>query len=155
MSYEYSAGAVVYTLINGELKYLIIRSTEGIYGFPKGHLEVGEDEVAAAKREILEETGIDAELITDFKMTTEHPLPKKPGVIKRVTYFAAKFDGQTPKPQEEELSSVQLMSYTDAVAAIQFDDTRNVLIKANKFIIEHLSKINDFTVTFLGTCAHD
>ena len=155
MTYERSAGGVVYTVENGELKYLIIRSCEGIYGFPKGHLEAGEDEIAAAKREIWEETGIKAELLTDFCVTTEHPLPKKPGVMKHVTYFAANYENQTPKHQESELSSVSLMSYTEAYAAIQFADTREVLQKANKFIIEHLAKINDFAITFLGTCAHD
>ena len=135
MTYERSAGAIVYTIENGELKYLIIRSKEGIYGFPKGHLEAGEDDVAAAKREILEETGIKAELLTEFSITTEYPLPKKPGVMKSVTYFAASFDGQSPKPQEAEVSEIRLMSYTDAIAVIRHDNLKEILQKANKFII--------------------
>lgn len=39
MSYEISCGAVVFTRVEGEIKYVIIRSNEGWYGFPKGHTE--------------------------------------------------------------------------------------------------------------------
>ena len=155
MNYEYSAGAVVYTLIDGEVKYLIIRSTEGIYGFPKGHLENGENNEAAAKREILEETGIDATLITEFSYATSYPLPKKPGVTKRVTYFAAEYRDQTPKPQESELSDISLLSYTEAYAVIQHPNMRELLSMANCFIVDRLSKEKDFSLTFLGTCACD
>ena len=34
---EKSCGAIVYTHENSTIKYVIIRSKEGIYGFPKGH----------------------------------------------------------------------------------------------------------------------
>jgi len=155
MSYEYSAGAVVYTLINGEVKYLIIKSTEGIYGFPKGHLEIGEDEITAAKREIFEETGIKADLLTDFNFVTNYPLPKKPGVTKRVTYFIASYSNQSPTPQECEVSSIELMSYTDAYALIPHSNIRELLTLANNFISNRLKEENSFALTFLGTCACD
>ena len=52
---EKSCGAVVFTNDSGQRKYLIIKSLNGIYGFPKGHIEINETELEAAKREILEE----------------------------------------------------------------------------------------------------
>lgn len=48
MTYERSAGAVVFTRISNEIKYVIIRSPQGYYGFPKGHIEAGESEEQAA-----------------------------------------------------------------------------------------------------------
>ena len=39
MTYETSCGAVVFTRRGGEIFYVIIRSIEGYYGFPKGHME--------------------------------------------------------------------------------------------------------------------
>lgn len=44
MKYEKSCGAVVYTKINGELKYVLVQSIEGLWRFPKGHMKSGETE---------------------------------------------------------------------------------------------------------------
>ena len=44
MKTEKSCGAVVFIHENGMIQYVIIRSTEGYYGFPKGHMEHGESE---------------------------------------------------------------------------------------------------------------
>lgn len=38
-SYEKSCGAVAFTRINGEIKYVLVQQLEGFYGFPKGHDE--------------------------------------------------------------------------------------------------------------------
>ena len=57
--YESSAGAVVYRSIKGKLRYLLIKNKRSSnWGFPKGHLEMGETKYDAAKREVLEETGL-------------------------------------------------------------------------------------------------
>ena len=55
---EKSCGAVVFTRLNGEIKYVIIQSLAGYYGFPKGHMEAGESEKQTALREVYEETGL-------------------------------------------------------------------------------------------------
>jgi len=39
MKTEKSCGAIVYTKENRCIRYVIIRSKEGICGFPKGHTE--------------------------------------------------------------------------------------------------------------------
>ena len=44
MNHEYSAGAVVFKRERGKLKYLLIKSFTGVFGFPKGHIEAGETE---------------------------------------------------------------------------------------------------------------
>ena len=36
---EKFCGAIVFTAENNNIKYVIIRAKEGIYGFPKGHIE--------------------------------------------------------------------------------------------------------------------
>lgn len=36
---EKSCGAIVFTAENNNIKYVIIRAKEGLYGFPKGHIE--------------------------------------------------------------------------------------------------------------------
>ena len=132
---EYSCGAVVFTREGGDVRYVIIKSREGIYGLPKGHMEAGETEEATALREILEETGLAVHLVDGFRAETSHPF-KKQGEerIKHVTYFLAEYEGQTPRRQESEVDSIFLMDFAIAVSAIQFEDTRGVLTAANNFL---------------------
>ena len=56
MNIEKSCGAVVFTKENERIKYVLIRNLEGIYGFPKGHMEAGETEIETTLREVYEGT---------------------------------------------------------------------------------------------------
>ena len=131
MNYEISCGAVVFTRAGEEIRYVIIRSTEGWYGFPKGHMEAGEGERETALREIREEVGLNVRLLEGFREVEEHPLPKKPGVMKRVIYFLAEFEGQELIPQEAEVSSAALMTFDEAMAVFQFENLRGLLRRAH------------------------
>lgn len=90
MIYEKSCGGIIYAEEAGARRYLIIESTEGVYGFPKGHMEKGETELETALREVFEETGIKPVFIENCKLEEEHPLPNKVDVIKHITYFCGK-----------------------------------------------------------------
>lgn len=134
MKTEKSCGGVVFTHRGGQRLYVIIRTLGGEYGFPKGHMEAGEDEQITALREIREETGLRPDLIKGFRMEDSYPLPNKPGVTKQVVYFLAEFAGQTPRPQPEEVSQVLLMPYEEAVRTLTFDQARKILTAADSFV---------------------
>lgn len=134
MEYEVSCGAVVFTRKNNEILYVIVKSNEGYYGFPKGHVKENETEEQTALREIREETGLEVRIIPGFKTVDEHPLPKKAGVIKRVIYFAAEYDGQNINYQKEELLGAYLMTYEEAMGVFQFKSSKRVLSEADDFI---------------------
>lgn len=138
MQYEISCGGVVYTVKDGKVFYVIVKSIEGIYGFPKGHVEDGETEEETAMREILEETGLKVKIIPGFKAQNEYPLPNKKGFIKKVVFFVCKYEGQEIIHQVEELQGAYLMTYEEAMNAFQFDNLKEVLLKANNFIINNL-----------------
>lgn len=53
--YENSAGGVV---LNPEGKMILVLQRNGVWSFPKGKVEEGENRVEAARREIMEETGV-------------------------------------------------------------------------------------------------
>lgn len=134
MKYEKSCGGVVISREKGDVRYLIIESREGIFGFPKGHAEGNETEMETAIREIFEETGLKPDFIEGFRAEQEYPLPRKKGVIKKVVYFLAEYENQEIIPQEKELKSARLLKYDDAINLLQFQNAKDVLTLADKFI---------------------
>lgn len=134
MQVEKSCGAVVFTRINGEIRYVLAQNLEGYYGFPKGHMEAGETETETALREIREEVGLHPRLIEGFRTEDEHPLPKKPGVIKQIVYFLAEYENQEISYQKEELLSAPLVSFDEAMKLFVFDNNKRILTEANEFL---------------------
>jgi len=134
MKYEKSCGAVVFTRLEGEIKYVIIEMKNGVHGFPKGHVEASETEEETALREICEETGLKVRLLEGFKTSDVHPIPGIEGVMKQVIYFLAEYEDQTVKPQPEELRGAALVSYDMAKNLLEFESSRRVLKEANDFL---------------------
>ena len=136
MKMEKSCGAVVFTREGGTVKYVIIRSTEGFYGYPKGHMEPGETETQTALREIREETGLNVTLLEGFRTADSHALVRegRPDVTKQIVYFLAEFTGQALRAQEGEVTEIRLMTYEEAMAAFQFESSRRILREADAYI---------------------
>lgn len=138
MTYEYSCGAVVFTRIDGEPHYLLVRAKdqpEGCHGFPKGHMEPGETEAETALREIYEETGVRVRLLEGFRAVTEYDLPRIPDTRKRVVFFLGEFRGQEVHVQESELASFTLAPFEEALELTEFADSRQILTDAHAFLI--------------------
>ena len=73
MKHLHSAGIIIYTTHNDTALYLLLRYGAGHWDLPKGKIETGETKQEAALRELMEETGLVAQLDDDF----DHPtLPK-------------------------------------------------------------------------------
>ena len=141
MKTEKSCGAVVFTKEYDDFKYVIIRSKGGTYGFPKGHVEKVETEKETALREIMEETGLKVEFLDKFKAEDSYKFTRNGVLIeKTVVYFLAECNSLTFKTNEEEIESISLMSFREALKAFKFKNTRSVLIKAHKFLNERLIK---------------
>lgn len=129
---ERCAGAVVYTKINDEIRYLLIHDNHGNYGFPKGHLENNESDEEAAIREIKEETNIDIRLDVDFRKEVYYVMPN--GMDKTVVYFLGYFENDNLKPQEGEVDLIELFPYEEAMNMLTFDNIRPILSEANEYL---------------------
>lgn len=139
MKTEKSCGAVVFTRENGKLQYLIIESKEGIFGFPKGHMEGNETERETALREILEETSLTVELNEEFRAEDSYWIHRKgEKILKQVVYFLAEYADQTPVAQETELNAIHLMDYETAMKTFQFESTKKILTGMNRYLVELL-----------------
>ena len=132
---EKSCGAVVFTNDSGQRKYLIIKSLNGIYGFPKGHIEINETELEAAKREIFEETGIFVDSIDGLRFTESYSFVKAGIEIeKEVVYFLCRYSEQTPVQQENEISEIYLLDYETAYSILTFDEAKEILYECENFL---------------------
>lgn len=91
---ERSAGFVLYRLSAGGVREYLLLDYGRHWDFPKGHLEKGEDDFAAARRELREETGItDARTDPDFRHEITYFFrDRRKGLIRKTVVF---FLGQT------------------------------------------------------------
>ena len=133
MRTEHSAGAVLYTVVSGEPRYVLVTERSGYASLPKGHLEEGETPAQAALRDIREETGISAPL------TTAEPLWQdgyalRDGGYKQVDYFLARFDGQAPVICCEDVVAVSLMTFREAWEALGLPGSRRILEQADAMV---------------------
>lgn len=137
MKVEKSCGAIVYTKEKDNIKYVIIRSKEGIYGFPKGHMEGEESEVETAVREVLEETGLNVQLINGFRTEDSHTfINNKETRLKHIVYFLGEYSHQIPTAQEAELNGLQLMDYQTALSVFQYESSKRLLTEAHNFLMQ-------------------
>ena len=129
---EISGGAILYTVVQNEILYLVILDCNSNWGFPKGHLENKETSIDAALREIKEEVGIDAKLDTDFKKELIYTMPN--GIEKHSIYYIGSFYNQTPYRQIEEVQEIKMLPYEEAYNIITFDNMKQVLFEANNYL---------------------
>lgn len=140
MAFEKSAGVVVFRKAeNGELLYLVLKSTSGHLDFPKGNVEKGETEEQTTLREAEEETGLkDITMLPGFKEKIKY-FYKRQGmpINKEVVYFVGETKNSAVRLSWEHIG-FQWLSYKDALEKIDFENTKNILRKAHEFLTARL-----------------
>ena len=85
--YEKSCGTVLYTVVGGERRYVLVKASERNCGVPKGHMDPFETEQETALRETWEETSIRARIVGDFVREGTYELKGNktttPGIISK------------------------------------------------------------------------
>ena len=109
----------------------------GHVGFPKGHVELGEDENMTALREIYEETGVNAKLIKGFRESYNYLINGY--VRKEAVYYTAPFNPDDVKMDIMEISEYKLATYEEAMKLLNYPHDRSILRRANDFISGYLA----------------
>lgn len=137
-SREHSAGFVIYHEGRDRKRnYLLLRHRAGRHwGFPKGRVESGEDETAAALRETCEETGIKRiERIPEFRVVSCYQfLRNNKPTRKDVVYFLGHVEKKCNPYLSVEHTEGRWLSCTNALQLLTYSDARAVLRKAEELI---------------------
>jgi len=135
---EKSTGAVIFRKEGDIIKYLLLhypggsKTAESYWDFPKGHVEKGETEGRAMRREVFEETGIrDLELVPKFRETIKYFFKWEGKTVFKIVVF---YLGET-KEENIKISSEHMgykwLEYEDAMKGLTFDNAKNILKRAN------------------------
>jgi len=133
---ERSAGFVLSRCQGGQRVYLLVKHSDGgHWAFPKGHIEAGEDELAAARREIAEETGIDGlDPVAGFRAISRYCYARDGrSISKTVTYFLAETETKCVCLSNEHTDAVWL-AQEDARCRLSHADSWRILDEAETFL---------------------
>jgi bis(5'-nucleosidyl)-tetraphosphatase len=133
---EHSAGAVLYAYFsNDERKFLLLHYTSGHWDFPKGNVERGETEIEAARREILEETGIaDVRFVEGFTQTIFYNYRRDGQLVQKKVSFYLAHTSTLDITLSNEHQDFRWLDYNSALATLTYKSARDVLISVNKFV---------------------
>lgn len=131
--YEKSCGAIVFYRAKDELEVLLVKNRNGRYwSFPKGHVELGENERQTAVREIKEETDLDVVIQPGFRETSDYcPFGK---VRKRVVFFLAEAKKRDVHIQESEIDYYIWVPFSQARSMCSYDNDLRVIDKAERYL---------------------
>lgn len=123
-SKDFAAGGVVIREGSCGPEVLVIVDRYGMVALPKGHPEAGEPPEAAAVREILEETGIEAAPVGELGVV-KHRFPSEDGKVieKSVRYFVMRPVGGTLAPQKGETLGAAWTTESDLAGMKAYRDT--------------------------------
>jgi len=137
MREQKSAGIVLFRNASNKNEFLLLNYPQGHWDFVKGKMEVGETPHETVRREMREETGIsNFKLIKGFEEYVEYNFRfKNEAVHKKVIFFLAKTDLKKISLSHEHNDYLWL-GYNDALKKITFENAKNILAKANKFLLD-------------------
>ncbi len=136
---ETSAGGVVFRRgppPDGRPRFLLIRDSYRNWGFPKGHLEVGEPPADAARREVAEETGLqDLVLHGPIRVIDWYFRFRGKTIHKYCHFFLFESQHGECVPQVEEgITDCAWHTLEDARRIISYENARVVLEQAAEMV---------------------
>lgn len=126
---QVSAGGIVYKKINGETLWLITQHSQHKgWVFPKGLVgdnDKNESKEVAALREVEEEGGIKAKIISDNPIVTGYQYQWQGDLIKKtVCYFLMEYLSGDPKDHDWEMMDARFTTFDDVKKTLTYDSDK-------------------------------
>jgi 8-oxo-dGTP pyrophosphatase MutT (NUDIX family) len=132
--HEVSAGGVVYRKGDAGIEICLAarRTRRGdlVWGLPKGAVELEETPESAAVREVLEETGLDAEIEGDLGTIRYFYVWEGVRVRKQVRFFLMRATGGDVSSHDEEMEDVRWFPMRRATKRAAYRGEREVIERA-------------------------
>lgn len=137
---ETSAGGVVFRRTGSAFDVLLIRDSYRNWGFPKGHVEEGEQPAEAALREIREETGLTDLALWGRVQDIDWFFRFRGRLIHKTCHFflIESPSGDAVPQRAEGISAVKWLGVPQALETVSYANAREVLRAA----AEMVSKLN-------------
>ena len=132
---EKSAGAVLFRMVRGRRRYLLLHNVKGHWDFPKGKVERGETVGQAMRREVEEETGIrDFRVVPHFGRLMRWRYRRGADVVAKTAVFRLACTRENRLRLSCEHKAGRWLEFSDAGRKIEFTNARNMLRCAERFL---------------------
>lgn len=128
---EFSAGGVVVRRFRGRPFAAVIRLRGGsVLALPKGHIDPGETSEEAARREVREETGVEAEPVERLGEVKYWYTRGGERVLKVVTFFLFRYRSGSVADHDDEVEGVEWMPLAEAAERLTYEGERQIAATA-------------------------
>lgn len=128
---EHSSGGAVISIRDGTPHVALIATRKKTrWGLPKGAVAQGETSEQAALREVLEETGLEAEIVKPLDTIEYYFRAGDVLIRKRVDFYLMRYVGGELTPQLSEVDDVEWVALNEAVSRASFDSEKKLLAMA-------------------------
>jgi len=138
--FEISAGGVVFRRINGQIQVILISTRGGkVWALPKGLVEKGEPLEEAAKREVREETGVEARVLQKIdKVDLWFYWEDEPGVKRRhhkiIYFFLMEYMRGSTEDHDYEVERAEWFPLEEAIEKATYKSEKEILKKAQNIL---------------------
>ncbi len=135
MKEEISSGIIIFRN-RDTIEFLFLKRREGFLDMPKGHVEKGESELDAAKREAFEETGLSVNPIDGFRELQQYWYTYEGEKIwKKVSLYLGIVSEDAEVRISNEHTGFVWLSLDDSLKTLSFQNQKEIIKKAYDYIL--------------------
>ena len=127
---EFSAGGVVVRHMEGKPFVAVVRPHGAILALPKGHPYGDESPAEAARREVREETGVEAELVEQLGDVKYWYVRGGKRVAKVVTFFLFRYRSGSVEDHDHEVEEALWIPLAEAPERLSYKGEREMAVAA-------------------------
>ncbi len=135
---EHSSGGIIFRNNNGKLEVALIAriNTRGkkVWCLPKGKVERGENPEETARREVREETGMNADIVKKLGSINYWFISPedKSKVYKTVDFYLMKYKSGSSEDHDWEVEEVKWVDIDSAFKMMEYPSERKMMSKAKE-----------------------